>query len=77
MNLKEYIEKYGIKQNHIAKEVGCSRVHLGEIISGRKKPSKILKKAIYHFTNHAVTDWSHCKSQKHSCDEKKEDTDES
>lgn len=55
MQLAEYLFRHRIKQTEFAKRVGVSRVHLGEILRGRRRPSISLARRIEHSTSGEVS----------------------
>lgn len=54
MQLKLYLVKNKIRTQDFAARLGCSRTHLSEIITGKKKASLILAKFIQVLTNEEV-----------------------
>lgn len=54
MQLAEYLFQHKIKQTEFAKIIGASRVHIGEILRGRRRPSVKLAKRIEELTNGKV-----------------------
>lgn len=63
MNLKEYLDKNGMKQQHFASLVDCSRVYISYICTGFKKPGKHLAKRIELLTNGEVTEFPETKKE--------------
>lgn len=55
MQLAEYLFRKKIKQTEFAKTVGVSRVHLGEILRGRRRPSISLARRIEQATEGDVS----------------------
>jgi transcriptional regulator with XRE-family HTH domain len=55
MLLDEYLFRMKIKQTEFAKKLEVSRVHLGEILRGRRRPSISLAKRIEETTNGKVS----------------------
>lgn len=55
MQLAEYLFRKKIKQTEFARRVGVSRVHLGEILRGRRRPSIGLAKKIEQATDGDVS----------------------
>jgi DNA-binding transcriptional regulator YdaS (Cro superfamily) len=56
MELKLYLVKNRIKVHEFAEKLGCSRTHLSEVISGKKKAGTSLAKLIEFTTNGEVTE---------------------
>lgn len=54
MLLKLYLVKNKIRIQDFAEKLGCSRTHLSEVMSGKKKPSLTLAKLIQVYTNDEV-----------------------
>jgi len=48
-NLKLEIFKRGIRQNHLAKELGLNEANLSKIIHGYREPSSALKQTMADF----------------------------
>ena len=57
MNLREYLEKYGIKQTHIAQVTGYTRVHVNNIVFGKSNAGRKFKEIIKRMTNGEVTEF--------------------
>jgi DNA-binding transcriptional regulator YdaS (Cro superfamily) len=55
MDLREYLFRHRIKIVDFSKELGCSRIHLGEVINKKRTPSLMFAKAIERATNGEVT----------------------
>jgi transcriptional regulator with XRE-family HTH domain len=55
-NLKLEIFKRGIRQNHLAKELGINEANLSKIINGYREPSSALKQLLAGFLQSDV-DW--------------------
>lgn len=55
MNLKLYLVKHKIRTQDFAIELGVTRTHLSEVMSGKKKASSTLAKLIQFLTNNEVT----------------------
>ena len=56
MRLKEYLKNNGIRSGWLAKKVPCSGVYMSCIVSGKVKPSLIIRRRIEALTNGAVTE---------------------
>ena len=54
MQLAEYLFRHKVKQTEFAKTVGVSRVHMGEILRGRRRPSVKLARRIEEVTDGQV-----------------------
>lgn len=54
MDLRTYLFNRRISVTEFSKTLGCSRIHLSEIINGRRKPSLMLAKSIEMATNGEV-----------------------
>ncbi len=54
MTLREYLFYNKISITRFSLEIGCSRIHLSEVISGRRKPSLFLAKLIESVTEKQV-----------------------
>lgn len=55
MDLRTYLFNERISVTDFSKTLGCSRIHLSEIINGRRVPSLMLAKSIEMATNGQVT----------------------
>lgn len=55
MHLRIYLFNKNLKVHEFCKIIGCSRIHLSEILNGRRAPSHILATAIENATNGEVT----------------------
>ncbi len=55
MDLRTYLFQKRISVTAFSKTIGCSRIHLSEVINGRRKPSLMLAKAIEMATNGNVS----------------------
>jgi DNA-binding transcriptional regulator YdaS (Cro superfamily) len=55
MELRVYLFQKRISVTDFSKSLGCSRIHLSEIVNGRRIPSLLLAKAIERATNGEVT----------------------
>jgi DNA-binding transcriptional regulator YdaS (Cro superfamily) len=55
VNLRTYLFNKRISVTEFSKTIGCSRIHLSEIINGRRIPSLMLAKAIERITEGEVT----------------------
>jgi transcriptional regulator with XRE-family HTH domain len=55
MDLRTYLFQKRISVTEFSQTLGCSRIHLSEILNGRRKPSLLLAKSIERFTNGEVT----------------------
>ena len=55
MDLRTYLFQKRISVTEFSKTLGCSRIHLSEIVNGRRTPSVMLAKHIELATNGEVT----------------------
>jgi DNA-binding transcriptional regulator YdaS (Cro superfamily) len=55
MDLRTYLFNKRISVTNFSETLGCSRIHLSEIINGRRTPSLMLAKSIERATNREVT----------------------
>ncbi len=55
MELRDYLHFKRITNINFAKDLMCTRVHLGEVLAGRKRAGKRLAKDIEILTNGEVT----------------------
>lgn len=54
MNLRTYLFHQRLSVTEFSKILGCSRIHLSEIVNGRRVPSLMLAKSIERETNGEV-----------------------
>lgn len=54
MNLREYLNKNGLKAKWFSKQIGYSNCHISNVITGRYKASKRFVKAVELFTKGMV-----------------------
>lgn len=64
MNLRTYLFENRISVTAFSKTLGCSRIHLSEIINGRRTPSLLLATSIEKMTESQVTVQELLKSKK-------------
>lgn len=59
MTLKEYLTQNGIKQRHIADQIGVTPARISQLINGLDRPNLPMMEAIARVTNGAVmpNDW--------------------
>jgi len=55
MDLREYLFRKRLKVTEFSKNLGASRIHISEIVNGRRVPSRLLAKAIEKETGGEVT----------------------
>lgn len=55
MDLRIYLFNKRLSVTKFSKILGCSRIHLSEIVNGRRVPSLVLAKSIERETNGEVT----------------------
>lgn len=55
MNLRVFLFNHRISVTEFSKTLGCSRIHLSEIVNERRTPSLLLAKSIERATNGEVT----------------------
>lgn len=56
MKFKRWLYANKISVNDFADQLGCSRIHLYELLNEKRRPSKILAKAILNATNGEITE---------------------
>lgn len=55
MDLRRYLFEHRITATDFAESIGCSRIHLSEVINARRKPSLLLATSIQNFTKGEVS----------------------
>ena len=55
-NIKEYIQKSGLKNKFIANKIGCLKTDISQWIAGRRKPNRERLKMLAHLLNCRMSD---------------------